>query len=136
MSQHNVQIVQAAYDALARGDVPAILALFDSEIEIVEAESLPYGGRYHGHAGAQQLLGSMFASWETFQTSVERLVDHGDEVFAFLQITGKLRGSDRTIEMPAVEVFALRYQKIRSIKPFYWDTAAIASAWAERAEQE
>jgi ketosteroid isomerase-like protein len=133
MSQHNPEIVQAAYDALARGDVPAILALFDSEVEITEAESLPYGGLYHGHAGAQQLLGSMFAAWETFQVSVERLVPHGDEVIAFLQIRGKLRGSGRALEMPAVEVFSLRYQKIRSITPFYWDTAAIAGAWAERA---
>lgn len=132
MSHHNIQIVQSAYDSLARGDVPAILALFDPEIEIVEADSVPYGGAYRGHQGAQELLAKMFAAWESFQAPVERLVADGDEVISFLRITGRLRGCEQLIDMPVVEVFTVRHQKIVAIRPYYWDTAVLASLWAER----
>ena len=132
MSPHNVQVVQGVYEAFNKGDVPGVLAALDQEIEIVEAESLPYTGVYRGHAGVSQLMAGMGAAWEVFDTRLERLIDHGDEVIAFLQIKGKLRGSARPIEMPVIEVWELREGKVVSIRAFYWDTAAIASAWAER----
>lgn len=132
MSHHNIQVVQSAYDRLACGDVPGILALLDPQVEVTEAESLPYGGIYHGHTGVQELLGKMFAAWEVFQAHPVRLVADGDEVIAFLQISGKLRGSGQPIDMPALEVFTLHHQKIVAIQPYYWDTAVLAGLWAER----
>lgn len=132
MSQQHVQIVQSVYEAFHRGDIGAVLAAFDPQLELVEAESLPYGGVYHGHAGVQQMLAALGAVWEVFQFTLEQVVAHGDEVIVFLQIKGRLRGSERPIEMPLIEVWRIRDGLVVAIRPFYWDTGAIARAWAER----
>jgi len=132
MSHHNTQVVQSVYEAFGKGDLPAVLAAFDPQIEIVEAESLPYAGVYRGHGGVSQLMQTIGDVWEVFDVSMERLVAHDDEVIALLQIKARLRGSARPLEMPVVEVWKLRDGKVLGIRPFYWDTAAIARAWAER----
>lgn len=132
MSQQHVQIVQSVYEAFNRGDIAAVLAAFDPQVELVEAESLPYAGVYRGHAGVQQMLVGLGAVWELFQSTLEQVVAHGDEVIVFLQIKGRLRGSERPIEMPVIEVWRIRDGLVAGVRPFYWDTGAIASAWAER----
>lgn len=44
MSQQNVEIVKRLFDAVERRDLAGVLAIYDSQIVIREAESLPYGG--------------------------------------------------------------------------------------------
>ena len=39
-----VQVVQAFYDALARSEIEAVLALLDPDLEWTEAERFPYFG--------------------------------------------------------------------------------------------
>jgi limonene-1,2-epoxide hydrolase len=44
-----VEVVRHFYDALGRGDVPAVLALLDAQVEWTEAEGFPYyGGTWQG----------------------------------------------------------------------------------------
>jgi uncharacterized protein len=41
--------VRRFYDALRRGDIPAVLSLLDAEVEWTEAERFPYyRGNWHG----------------------------------------------------------------------------------------
>lgn len=46
---NNVEAVSKLYEAFGRGDVPAVLAALDTEIEWTEAEGFPTGGTYKGH---------------------------------------------------------------------------------------
>jgi uncharacterized protein len=48
MSQNNVDVVRAIYDAFARGDVDAVFAAMEPDIEWDESEGMPYGGVYRG----------------------------------------------------------------------------------------
>ena len=49
MSQEDIAVVQSAYEVLRRGDVQAIFALLDPEIELYQSEWVPWGGKYKGH---------------------------------------------------------------------------------------
>ena len=52
MSQANVEIVRAAFDAFERDDVNGVLSLCDPEIEITQAADLLGAPQHeHGHAG-------------------------------------------------------------------------------------
>ncbi len=127
-------IFQNLQDAFRRGDIPAILAYLAPDFVIVEAESLPYGGEYHGPAGFQQLLGQIYAAWERLDATVERVVGEGDDVAAFIATSGRLRGVEQEIAMPLIERWRFRDGKAVFCRPFYADTALIARLWAGRAD--
>lgn len=55
MSNGNEGLVREIYDAYARRDVTAALALsnFSPEVEFVQTDLLPWGGQYHGIEGVR-----------------------------------------------------------------------------------
>ena len=48
MSEQNVTIVRNVYESFAAGDVDAVFAAMDPDIEWDESEGMPYGGTYRG----------------------------------------------------------------------------------------
>ena len=56
MSQANVDVVRALWDAWERGDMAAVFDLYDPEIvwDQTHYGSVEIGGLYHGHAGVRQ----------------------------------------------------------------------------------
>lgn len=54
MSKENVEIVERLFEAVERRDRAGVLAAYDENIVIREAESLHYGGTFQGHAWSEQ----------------------------------------------------------------------------------
>lgn len=77
----NVALVKRLYDDFSRGDVLAVLAHFDDEIEWYEAEGNPYWNGAPA-VGGQQVLEQVFAripqDYEAFTIHVRRIVGLGD----------------------------------------------------------
>jgi len=48
----NVQVIRSAYEAFARGDVPAVPAILDEDVEWEVTDVLPQGGSFRGRDGA------------------------------------------------------------------------------------
>jgi hypothetical protein len=44
-----IEAVREIYAALNRNDIPAVLKFFDSQIERIEFEGLPFAGRFRGY---------------------------------------------------------------------------------------
>jgi uncharacterized protein len=75
-------IVRRFYDALGRGDVPAVLSLPDAQVEWTEAERFPYySGTWHGpQAIVKGLFEPLGRDWSSFAVNAEHFVTEGDEV--------------------------------------------------------
>ena len=73
------QIVQDAYAAFARRDVPKIFSLMAADVEIVQSEELPWGGHFQGHEGATQFF-TKLTTHITSAVELERTVNSGDHV--------------------------------------------------------
>ena len=54
----NVAILREGYEAFGRGDIPAVLAVFDPAIEWTEPEGYPWGRTYRGHEEVVGLFGT------------------------------------------------------------------------------
>lgn len=54
MSHENLENTHRLFKAVEERDVVGVLAAYDPEIVIRDAELLPYGGIYHGLEGAKQ----------------------------------------------------------------------------------
>ena len=96
-------VVRAFYDAWTAGDVPAMLALVDPEVEVEPILGVLYGREsYRGRDDLEAWFGEVSARWDSFVAHVERVRTRGDTVIAFLRLTGH-RGEESFDARIAVE---------------------------------
>ncbi|WP_448613686.1 nuclear transport factor 2 family protein [Modestobacter sp. URMC 112] len=125
----NATIVRDAYEAFARGDVPAVLAVFDEQIEWNEAEGNPW---HPGHPfiGPQQVVDGVFAriaqSYEGFTIQVDRLLTDGDTVVVLGRYRAtRSRSTGRPLDAQVAHVWDLRDGKVVRFQQ-YVDTRQLA----------
>lgn len=102
-----LDVVRANYLALARGDVPALLALSDPEIEIYQSDLVPWGGRRSGHDG---LVAFLTAVREHLASEVEpdELFVAGDRVVQVGRTRGTARHTGKPFDAAEVHVWTVR----------------------------
>ena len=127
MSKENVEIVRRLFEAVERRNLAGVLGAYDAEIVIREAESLPYGGEYRGHEGAQKHAFAYLHTWGDLQTIDEQKLDAeffdaGDSVVVSWRQRAARDG--RKFDSPAASVYKLRAGKIVESEMFQ-DTAAV-----------
>jgi ketosteroid isomerase-like protein len=94
MSQSDVQTVNDAYEAFARGDVPAVLAVFAEDIRWHAPDVLPHGGHVQGRDEVGTFFGRLVSTWEDFSLEILDVVDGGDKVFGRGRASGRLGGTE------------------------------------------
>jgi uncharacterized protein len=132
MLNKNIETTRCLFNAVEEFDVAGVLAAYDPEVVIRDAESLPYGGTYHGLEGAKQHVEGAAQTWSPFKPSAtERelnavFLDFGDYVIVLWRLKGLDVSSGRMLDMPTVSVYKLRDGKVVESQMFYSDTVAIA----------
>ena len=125
----NAAIVKAIYEAMARGDVPAVLGAFDPEIEWYEAEGNPLedGNPYRGGgAVASGVFKRLIDRVDRFSATPANVIDGGDTVVVEGRYRGQVKGSDRQVDSQFAHVWHLRNGKVVRFQQ-YTDT----KQWAE-----
>jgi ketosteroid isomerase-like protein len=90
MSQENVEIVQAIYDAVARRDDITPFEFYAEDIvwDLSHAGSAPLLGSdaiYRGHEGVREHWRDGLAAFSEIRLEVEQLTDEGDQVLAVIR---------------------------------------------------
>jgi ketosteroid isomerase-like protein len=81
VSQENVGLVRAAWEAWAREDMEALFALYDPEIVWDQTDApAELSGVYHGHDGIRQFFRSWLAPFESYHAHAEEFIDAGEAV--------------------------------------------------------
>ena len=130
MSQDNVTVIRSMYAAFAAGDVPAVLAGMDPQIEWNEAEHFPYadGNPYVGPAAVLEgVFKRLGAEWEYWTLVVNEVLDAGDTVVALGRYQAKHRTTGASIDAQFAHVWRLRNGKVTKFQQ-YADTAQVLSA--------
>jgi ketosteroid isomerase-like protein len=108
MSQQNVEIVRRVFEATARRDADAVIALYHSDIEWdtsrAELGRMIGGGVFHGYEGARRFLRSYNEAWEQLDYEIEELIDAGDRVVSVVnnRARGRASGVEVELRMPCV----------------------------------
>lgn len=129
----NVEIVQEAYAAFGRGDMPALLAGVNPHTEWEHAgpREIPWAGSFHDHEGVTKFFAALGgeAEFEVFEPRT--FVAQGDRVvvLGFERVRSKRTG--QTYETHWAHAFTLADGKITQFRE-YTDTAAIARAFRKR----
>lgn len=121
----NADIIKSLYDAFAKGDVPAVLGLFDPQIEWNEAEGVRYADRnpYRGPmAVAEGVFGRIIAEVDQFAALPSKFIDGGDTVVVEGRYKGKVKATGTTLDAQFAHVYTLSGGRIVRFQQ-YTDTA-------------
>jgi uncharacterized protein len=124
-----IETVRRFYDALGRGDVPAVLALLDPGIEWTEAERFPYyGGTWHGpQAVVDNLLVPLSKDWHGFSARAHEFLAQGDRVVSLGTYSGKFNKTGRSFSAAFAHIWTVRGDKLARFD-MHTDTAKVLEA--------
>jgi hypothetical protein len=123
-----VDVVRLAYQAFLRGDVAAIVALTDREVDwrFNGPKGLPYSGRFK-HDEIAQWFGAIAASDDTQVFEPREFISEGEHVTVIGFERCAARPSGKIFETEWVHVFTVRRGKVVRFWGMY-DTEASAAA--------
>jgi ketosteroid isomerase-like protein len=92
MSDRNLELVQGAYEAFSRGDVPAVLGTLADDVSWIVPPPLPQAGEAHSPEEVGQFFERLMGIWEDFQVEVDDFCASGDRVCVIGRGSGKVDG--------------------------------------------
>ncbi|TVQ44776.1 MAG: nuclear transport factor 2 family protein [Gammaproteobacteria bacterium] len=110
------------------GDFDGLLELLSEDFVLRQAPSLPYAGRWEGHAGWTDFLPRFLGTWEDLQIELTDARACGDTVYLELDFAATARASGTRVSMRLVEIYRVRDGRIQELVPYYWDAHAIREA--------
>jgi len=112
------QLVQSAYDAFGRGNIPAILGMLDEGVAWTSPGTLPQGGTYKGPGEVGSFFETVGSAWEQLEARPEAIGEVGDElVVAVVRLDGTRR-SGAAQGWGAVHVFSVRDGRIAAFAEY------------------
>ena len=122
----NVEIIQNAYRAFGRGDIPSVLETMDQRIDWNAPKQV--GGPAQGRdkvASFFQNLGERY--FQELRVEPQSFLGDGDHVVALGRHRAIAKETKKTIELPFAHVWTLKNGKATSFHE-YTDTATLAEA--------
>jgi uncharacterized protein len=115
--------------ALRTGDTAMMGAMLHPDFELIEADSLPYGGTYRGLDGWLALTRAVGTAFAGFRLTLLDVAGEGPEsIVLHFAIAGRIRATGVPFESRVLEYWRFRDGKLWRIDPFYFDTHLIVAA--------
>jgi uncharacterized protein (TIGR02246 family) len=108
MSQENVEVVRAAYEAWNRGDLTGALEHTRSDVRFVQDSRIPGAVDLSGREAVHSWLASFYETWEEFQVTPDRVEAVDDRILVLATIRAKGRMSEAEVEQRIGHVLTVR----------------------------
>ena len=128
--------LRAAYEGFGRGDLDAVLAVMDTDIEWDATDALAHTGLYRGHTGVADYIGSLASAWAEFALNPEQFTESGDgaHVMVLGNVRGRLAANGQEVEARFAHVAQLNEDgKVTRLKVCLDREAALREMPASRA---
>ena len=126
----NLEVVQAMYSAFARGDVPALVAAMDPQIEWQNPGSsqFPYFGTHLGpEAVTRNIFGFLAENLRFEKFEPKEFFSSADKVVVLLECEAVAVRTGKRVAQSVVHVFTLRAGKVLRFQDFQ-NSFALAQA--------
>ncbi len=130
MSQENVEVVRAAYEAFARGDRGVVARFADPEIEWTPLLGALLGvEKLTGREAVLEFLFDIENYIDGWRTEPDEFVDLGDDGVLVLETRhGRPKGTDAKISQPTGAIYRLRDRLIVSVRAYPSKREALEAA--------
>lgn len=112
------EALKAAYAALNRNDIPAMVQAFDPQIERIEFAESPQGGAFRGLEAVTAHIAKARATWAEGTCEPQRMIVAGDRVVVLTQVRVRLKGETDWREGRTGDVFVFRNGKAVLFRTF------------------
>ncbi len=128
--QTNLAVVQQAYAAFGRGDIPGVLDLLTDDVvwTLQGPSTIPFAGTRRGREGVAEFFSLVGETLEFEQFEPREFVVQGDMVAVLGYERSLIKPTGRTLEQEWAHVYTLRDGKIAKFRAFE-DTAALVVAF-------
>jgi len=142
MSKEDLEVLHRLYDAFHRRDMPAMLEIFDPEIEVSAPEGLEYaavmmrllGPRfvvlldgYHGHEEVRRLYEAMWSIAARFTVAPREFVDREGEVFVPVVLSAETADSGMEGQAEGAHIWTLAGGRVTSLRVYSDRARALAA---------
>ena len=126
MSQENVEIVAAAYEAFARREEARAFSFYAEDIEWDLSRGMVegVGSLYRGHAGVRQCFRDLLASFSVIDFDVKEIIEVGDHVVSTVHERYLGRTSAIEVDRWHYAVWTLRDGKVTRMCVYFDPTEA------------
>ncbi len=105
----DLALIRAGIEAANRGDIDALVAVFDPEVEFHIAPGLGNAGTYHGRDGFLQGFGGWLEAWDDFTVDRADLEPVGERhIIGDVRQSARGHGSGVEVEMRLGYMWELR----------------------------
>jgi uncharacterized protein len=135
-SSNGVEALQRFYQAESEyaqtggEDFGPVAATLHPQIVIIQADSLPFGGQWHGREGFERWMQAFGEAWSSVSATDLRFFEHDDTVVVVAQMEATARASGQSFRAPICHVVRIRDGLLMEFQMFYWDTVATNRALA------
>ena len=111
-------------------DFGPVAATLHPQIVMIQADSLPFGGQWHGREGFERWMQAFGEAWSSASATDLRFFEHDDTVVVVAQMEATARASGQSFRAPICHVVRIRDGLLMEFQMFYWDTVATNRALA------
>ena len=132
--ESNIDVVTRGYAAFGRGDLEALLRIFDENIEWVTPgpPELPTSGIRRGHKEVAQFFQTLSEHFQVEQFLPREFISEGDRVVVTGDEVARLRSTGKVINVKWAHVFGMKDGLVVTFQE-YFDTCAAVEALREAA---
>jgi ketosteroid isomerase-like protein len=114
VAEERTEVVRQFMDAITRGDIPALLAVSDPEVELVPLVSV-WPTPYRGHDGLRQWHRDLAENWEVFEVRPEGFKElPGGAMLVDIQWRSQGKGGGPEVAGPAAVIYRFRDGRVLS----------------------
>jgi ketosteroid isomerase-like protein len=125
MSQANVEVVKAGFDAWNAGDIDRLRDMYDPNVVLHMLPGWPEPGPYAGREAVMRQFAQLRETWDADVGEPISFVDVGDRVVVRHIWRGSGAVADANFDMTII--FTLRQDRIASLE-YFWDHAEALEA--------
>ena len=123
MSESNIKIVKDFYEGESCEGLDEMKRIFDSNVEWIEPNTLPFGGTHRGfEAVLKEVMEPTMARFDGFKLQMTQYINSGDTVVAIGRFSGRNKQTGKQLDAATVHVLRLRKGKIVRFEGYH-DTA-------------
>jgi len=123
-----IELVRQIYEAFARADLDAVLAVTDAAVEIYQTAEIPYGGVYTGHQGLTEFAVNLFGIVDASGNITEEIFEAGEQVVQRGRARGTVRANGAAYDVSEVHIWTVSEGGKVTRAEFFIDTPAFLAA--------
>jgi len=127
----NMYAAEAEYLAAGgagRASFAMLAPFFAPDVVLHQADALPYGGIWRGHDGMERFFVEMSRTWEVFEMTEQEFLADTSPLVVLTHVRARARNTGRELRFPILQTIRVADGRITEVRPFDWDTAAVAHA--------